>query len=371
MLGRGDTYAEVSVWVQSRVRKGGVSPEKRNAWRRAADVVEVFAPVVWQDWLNGVLAADAQRDERGREAPRVVLLDDLPVYRKATRHGTQGQRFVVIAAAEAVPAGTTRPGSGRPARSTQLRLLRALPTRSSDAYTLVLDDLVQVFGFVPDIIVGDGGKGIKPAVDALAARARRDVLFVTSAFHLRTQLGRALDKASKVKPDFDPGSLADDLAHDRPFADRSSFEAWWNAYERRLQAQGVPRSGWPNKWKHDYYDGVITQLDALAPFPDVPRSTGALEALLTRHVKPPIKRRAQGLGNLARTQQLLDLFVLNAAGYFHDLGPAVAALRTDATEGDNKAPGFVPPVRTLSDPGLYRSLLDADLIDQLLAARGL
>ena len=38
-----------------------------------------------------------------------------------------------------------------------------------------------------------------------------------------------------------------------------------------------------------------------------------------------MKRRAQGLGNLARTQQLLDLMVMHANGYFDDSPRVIAA----------------------------------------------
>lgn len=58
-------------------------------------------------------------------------------------------------------------------------------------------------------------------------------------------------------------------------------------------------------------------------------------------------------------------------GYFDDMPDVVTVLRADASEGDPDAAGFVPPVRMLSDAGSYRSLLDPDNIDRLLAARGL
>lgn len=374
-LGRGETYAEVSVWLQELLRADGASPEPRNAWRRAADITEVFAPVVWGDWVTAINEVDAERVKAVKGVPRVVLLDDLPLFGKATKRRRQFQRFAVIAAAEAVPlSGATRTGKTKSAkakaREVQLRLLRALPEHSEEAYTLVLDELVELFGFVPDVVVADGGKGIRPAVEALAARTGHDIVFVTSHFHVKKQLGRAIDKARKARAAFDIGSLADDIEHDRVFAGRDAWEAWWTAYERRMDAQGVPASGRPGKQKDALYGPVGAHLDALAPFPDIPRTTGALEALVVRYVKASLKRRAQGLGNLARTQQMLDLFVLHANGYFDDTPRVVAALRDDATS-DPTAPGYAPPVRAMSDAGAYRSLLDPDNIDRLLDARGL
>jgi hypothetical protein len=375
-LGRGEAYGEVSTWLQGELRADGVSAATKNAWRRAADVTEVFAPVVWQDWVTGVLAEGAKTADVRRGVPRVVLLDDLPLFAKATRRRRQFQRFVVIAAAEAVylpsrTGGGVPAGSGVGRREVRLRLLRALPRRSTEAYELVLDELVDVFGFVPDFVVADGGKGIRPAVEALAARTGHDIVFVTSHFHVKDQIGSVIDKARRAKTAFDPGSLADDVDHDRMLTSRDAWQGWWEAYERRLKAQGVPRSGWPARQKRDLYDLVSGHLDALALFPDIPRSTGHLENLLTRHLKPSMKRRSQGFGNLPRTQQLLDLFVLHVNGYFDDMPNVVTVLRADASEGDPDAAGFVPPVRMLSDAGSYRSLLDPDNIDRLLAARGL
>ena len=373
--GRGETYMEVAAWLQGRLRREGLSPEPRNAWRRAADIVEVFAPVLWADWTASVLDADRQRASALVGVPRVVLLDDMPVFQKATRLRRQRQRFAVLAAAEAVWPTTGRGNrarvrAGRP-RDVQLRLLRALPEHSTDAYLLVLAEMVETFGFVPDFVVADGGKGIRPAVEILAQRTGHDIVFITSHFHIKAQLGRAIEKARKAQPTFDPGSLVDDLEHDRALLSRAAWESWWSGYERRLTGQGVPRNGWPELQKSDLYDLVGEHLDAVAPFPDIPRSTGALESLMVRFVKTTMKRRAMGLGNIARTQQLLDMLVLHSNRYFDDLPHVMAALRADAVDGDENARGFVPPVRALSDRGGYRSLLDPDIIDRLTAAQGL
>jgi hypothetical protein len=103
--------------------------------------------------------------------------------------------------------------------------------------------LVDVFGFVPDFVVADGGKGIRPAVEVLARRTGHDIVSVTSHFHIKQQIGRAIDKARRAKTAFDPGSLAGDVDHDRMLTSRDAWQGWWKAYERRLKAQGVPRSG--------------------------------------------------------------------------------------------------------------------------------
>jgi hypothetical protein len=84
-----------------------------------------------------------------------------------------------------------------------------------------------------------------------------------------------------------------------------------------------------------------------------------------------MKPRGRGFGNLVRTNQLLDLFVLRANGYFDDRPRVIEALRRDAVEGDPANAGFAPPVRTLTDPGLDRSLLDESVVARLVTQRGL
>lgn len=359
-LGRGESYADVSLWLQGELR-GQVSAQKKDAWRRAADVVEVFAPVVWADWLNTVTAEDEARSQIAR-VPRVVLVDDLPIFDKAKTHRRQQQRFAILGLAEVI----LNPASGR-VRETRLRLLRAYPNHSTEAYELLLDEL----GYVPDFVIADGGKGIRPAVENLAARTGQDVTFITSAYHIRDQLRRVIAKARSAKAAFTPGDLAARVEAFGPSQSRQAWVDWWSDYERRLTAQGVPRSGWPVRQKTDAYERTIKQLDALAPWPDIPRSTGHLEDLFARYVKSSIKPRGRGFGNIIRTNQMLDLFVLRANGYFDDVARVVSVLRQDAVEGDPAAAGYAPPVRTITDNGLDRSLLDVSVITKLVTERGL
>lgn len=72
-----------------------------------------------------------------------------------------------------------------------------------------------------------------------------------------------------------------------------------------------------------------------------------------------------------RTIQLLDLFVLRANNYFDDHARVITAPRHDAIEGDPDHAGYVPPARTITDPGLDRSLLDESILGRLIDQRGL
>jgi len=51
-LSKGESYADVAEWLQTELRPKGASAKKKDGYRRAADIVEVFAPVVWNDWLS-------------------------------------------------------------------------------------------------------------------------------------------------------------------------------------------------------------------------------------------------------------------------------------------------------------------------------
>ncbi len=78
-----------------------------------------------------------------------------------------------------------------------------------------------------------------------------------------------------------------------------------------------------------------------------------------------LARRAQGFGNLERTNRLLDLAVLRANGQMSAAAVADRP-RTDARQHG----GYASPVRRILDPGAYRSLLDKDLMGDLTLGTG-
>lgn len=358
-LGSGMSYTEVGLYLQDKLRKDGRSPEPRNAWRRAADMLEVFEPALWADWLSQLGSESTAVACQG--VPRVVLLDDLPVF-SHIGDARSTQRFAVLALGEA----THIPGSTR-ARPVRLRLLRAFPTHSTSAYKLILDEL----GYVPDFVVADGGKGIKPAVDDLAARAGKPIAFITSAWHIAAQLNRAIAKAKRAQPALQVGDLLARVDNFSLVQSETAWVQWWVEYERRLDAHRVPASGRPVKWRTDYYAQILDQIRAVAPFPDIPRSTGSLEALIGGDIKDTMTRRGGGFGNLIRTNQLTDALALHANRYFSDLDHVAEVLRLDALHGDPDHPGFVPPVRQIVDRGSDRSLLDERRLARIVSDLGL
>ena len=305
-LGEGATYGEVSLELQAQVR-GKTSDQGNKAWRRASDVVEVFAPVLWADWLS---QPELQTPEQDPARPRVVMVDDMPIFGLKEDRKSSGQRFAVLGLMEYLP----DPGDTY-TRSPRLRLLRAFPRHDQVAYGLLLDEL----DYVPDFVIADGGKGIRPAVEALADRTRHSIAFVTSWHHLKLQLNGQLAKSKKAKPSLNIDDLAKDVRRSTPFLSPNNWVDWWVKYERRLTSQKVPEAGWPRVWKNTYYDRILKQMRDVAPYPDMPNSTGALETATNGAIKDGILRKANGLGNLIRAQSLLDLATLNANGYFTDM----------------------------------------------------
>jgi hypothetical protein len=246
-LAKGESYQEVGLWLQGEARPRAKSAKPKNTWWRAADIVEVFAPVVWADWLTTKAAQYASPPPGS--GPKVVMVDDMPVFDNAQSRRRQAQRFAVLALGE-VQFST---GSGKQ-RETILRLLRAFPDHSANSYTLLLDEL----DYVPNFVIADGGKGIELAIKALADRSGQDVRFITSTYHVRQSLRRVLLKAHNSTPNLRPGPLATEVEKFRMLADLGAWELWWDHYERLLTAQGIPKSAGPPRRKPSRTRGPAT-----------------------------------------------------------------------------------------------------------------
>lgn len=370
-LANGDSYGATSVWAKRQMelnhRHGSakeppaVAPVKarKNSWRLSADWVEAFSPVLFDPW-----ASSARREvheilsgpTKDRQAV-ALLLDDIPIFVKSASGSSQRERFSVIAASESFIDRDT----GQ--RVTRLRLLRAFADHSADAYKLVMAEL----GYVPDIVMADGGRGIGAATRWLSD-ANPDKPFLTSlsAYHLRQQLLRQLATLTR-EYGFQPGDLASRLENWSFIESTFSWTTWWNNYETRLTSQDLPKTAWPTRWIDKTKPIVDAQMPVLDEHRVLPRSTGALESMLFHVVKPSLSGRALGFGNLERTNRLLDLMTLNANGEFDDLSKVTAALASDA----RKHGGYVPPVRSITDVRMTRSLLDDTVPSKLAKAKGL
>lgn len=332
---------------------------RRRAWRLSADWVAAFSPVLYQPWAAVARGeVDAALAGSAKDRPVVaLLLDDIPIFTKARNGQRQRQLFSVLAASESFIDRDNQ------TRVTRLRLLRAYPDHSAEAYKLVLAEL----GYVPDIIVADGGPGIGAAVRALAERnPGRPFTLCLSAYHLRRQLLRQFSVLTKPHG-FRPGDLEDRLADWSFCASSVAWQTWWGDYEARLVAQGIPPSAWPNRWITSVKPVVDAQMVVFDETRVLPRSTGALEATLFEVVKQSMTWRGPGFGNLERTNRLLDLMTLRANGSFDNLHAVTDALAADARNHE----GFVPPVRVIADVRLNRSLHDDTIPARLVKQAGL
>ena len=370
-LGNGDSYGATAVWAKRQMeinhKHGSVdetpalSPTKarKNSWRLAADWVETFSPVLFEPWVERARTQVLETLAGPSKDRRVValLLDDIPIVAKSINGVAKRDRFSVIAATESIIDLDT----GQ--RTNRLRLLRAFADHSGDAYKLVLAEL----GYVPDIVLADGGTGVGAAVRWLQEKnPDKPFTICLSAYHLRSQLLAQLAGLTR-NYGFQPGDLATRLETWSFVESSFSWQTWWSDYEQRLTSQGLPQTAWPKKWFSETKPMIDQQMEVLDEYRVIPRSTGAIESVLFRVVKPSLSGRALGFGNLERTNRLLDLMTLSANNELDDVAKITSALMADA----RRHQGFVPPVRSITDVRMTRSLLDDTVPSKLAKAKGL
>ena len=350
----------------------------RNAWHVAADWVEAFAPVIYEpidDRLRSHAEAERARlDEMWRNGevlhrPQVVLLDDVPVYGRDLDDRAKKSRrdagFFVLALAE-----THWEQRGPAAR---LRLVRAMAKSNTPAWRLMFDEL----GYEPDYVVADAGTGITAAIEAHFDPARTK--FVPSMWHLNQRVETALADTRGAHITGPHGTrllkpLVEHLKLLRPgspaLTDETTWGAWWDELEGLLKTHRLPMDKVRTQRRNNE-ERMADVLPDLARYPDVPVSTGGLETLIGKHVKPLLAMRRTAFGNLERTNLLFDLVVAAHHGAFDNHAEVARLLRADTTAHD----GWTVALRSISDPrprrGSYSSLRDTTLLNDLAKERGL
>lgn len=372
-LGAGDSYGSVAVRAKKQMAAMSHQPveddarftakeltrKRRNAWRLSADWVEAFSPVLFEPWAAAARSqVETAMAGRSKDRPVVsLLLDDIPIFAKSKEGVKQRQRFSVLAASESFI------DADNGTRVNRLRLLRAFPDHRADDYKLLLAEL----GYVPDLILADGGKGIGAAVRWLA-KARPDKPFQVclSAYHWRKQLLYQLSTLT-TKTGFQPGNLEGRLEDWSFCSSLAVWQTWWTDYQNRLLAQNIPVTTGTKLWEQKTKPIVDAQMHVLDENRLLPRSTGRLEATLFEVVKPAMLQRAAGFGNLERTNRLLDLMTLRANGVFDDMATVSRALEADA----RRHGGYAAPVRSITDIRMNRSLLDETVVAALVKRAGM
>lgn len=359
-LSQGESYASVGKWAagQKAARTRTNPPAKRlgkHYWQTGASWVEVYAPVVWDAWQDELAAQDEKAV--GSALPRVLVVDDVPVFGDVTDEGITSQEmlFSVLVAVEYFPSRLD------PSRyDHRVRLVRAYPKHTADAYEL----LVYECGLMPDVIVSDSAHGIVSMVERLR-KLHPDLVWVPSAFHVVQQLRRAMAKltAAKLTSPFVPGDLLARLESMSLLSDETAWTQWWTDLDRRMNAQAVPANLRPNKWRKDYGDKVLAALRYLATHPQVPRGNGALEASIRNEVTPFFAGRAQRFGNIERVNRACDLLTLRLGGKLARPADIEKVLTQAALAGD----GWMPPARQVNDPEGYSSLHQPEVLEQTLA----
>lgn len=384
-----------------RVKYAG-SELSANAWHTAADWVEAFSPVIWDDLEPRLQAADtAQRaanDEILAEAaraagrtglltagslvgigpnsteyrspltrPMVLMLDDIPIHVAGRR-----DYFVLVAAQVEWAARAHRDGAGVETlgRAVKLRLVRGYGTNSSEAWRLLLAEL----GYRPDFVLADRGKGLVKAVtDAFGPT----VPVLPSLWHMRAAVEKNLLKTKGSRAD--PGTrnakygearvLRPELvAHldglrrrDLHAMSANEWSTWWDDLEAVMVRLGLPLEK-VRRSRREYEDLVKTVLPIYQAYPQLPASTGGLELAIRQRIEPLLTGRAHAFGNLERVNRLFDLAVARDHHMFDDLVTVAELLRADATAND----GWATALRAVQDirppTGTYSSLRDQQLV---------
>ncbi len=394
MLSLGQSYAETSRFLlrasgTEEVRQRTVEREqeldederndpsrlRRNSWHIAADMVEVFGPVVVEPLevrlRERALRQRAANDEllavgEPLKVPQVVLIDEVPVYgRTLEKKARRDDGFFLLVAAEQ---------DFTPGRSgLRLRLVRAFAKANTDAWRLVFDEL----GYDPDFLVADASTAIGAAYRAHYDPAR--TRFIPSLWHLADKGTTALSASKKATVVVDGrkqllGPLRTHLRllgrHSGVLDDFTSWRTWWDELEALAAASGLPTDKLRRRRKvYEPEFGVV--LDVVTDHPQVPLTTGGLETVIQRRVMPMLEGRRHAFGNLERTNALFDLVVARDHDWFDSRAEIVRLLRADMTEHD----GWAPPLRAVQDArppgGYYSSLRDPQRLARMARTKGL
>jgi hypothetical protein len=363
--------------------------ESHNVWHIGADWCEAFAPAVFGP-VEERLRAEALRERQRLDAelaaglvpdrPQVLLLDDIPVYGRA-QGGTarRDEGYFLLVAGEVTWGEAPQDPSTIPDRRVRLRLVRAMPKSNAPAWRLLLHEL----GYHPDFVVADAGTGIALAIGRHFDPQR--TTFVPSLWHVGQAVRTALSKTSGALVDGPTGrELPDELREhlaglnrDDALWDVAAWGGWWDGLEACCVALRLPLDQ-VRRRRRLYEPQFAAALPRLQLHREVPVSTGGLETVMRRQVKPLLALRGSAFANIERTNRLLDLVIAREHGAFDDIPAVAATLRADAVSvvgAHSRRRGWAPPLRSICDPspeeGRYSSLRDPLLVLELAEERKL
>jgi hypothetical protein len=405
-LAAGESYAQVSVRMRDRrdtaaghLRDahgltGGVftstptgttsaASDGQNAWQLAANLVEQYSPLITGPMFESLRAREARQraandaalaadPHAGLLAPVTWVLDEQPVWVEGRRHARhQRATWSLLIVVETRYRASPHPGD-LPLRESRLRLVRAYPMATRQAWELVFDEL----GTRPDFIVADRGTAIAHAVERVFGS---EVGIIPSLFHLFRALRVGLLKQPPAVTRLEGRDvLVPELAKHLDRLDREALGAlapgdwsqWWDELLDKAVGLGVPTAGLREQ-RSLYEPTLLAAIPMLLRQPQLPASNAAVENRIRTRLEPFLAARGPLYRNLARTNFLLDLAVARDQGALNDLEALAQRIRAD-NEG---AGGWAPAPRLLTDrqpvagPGgkrvPYSSLLNPHLVGKL------
>lgn len=362
-LASGATYADVGKWAYRRTNtpppksrkkssSGGVAagagaseskgePSSKSSggrrgnqtWHVGADWVEAGSPPLYNH-LDQRLRAAAIKERRRLDCisaagepldrPQVILADEVPITGVRSDPNVllrQDEGFYVLVIAEQTPAGA------------RLRLARAMPTSSTAAWALVLDEL----GYTPDVVVADGASAIFKASEHVIPTAN----VVTCVYHLASAIEDAYLRKEKLRA-VDPGAAKkrlhpklrnrmSELGRNGTITNLDAWGDWWDRLA--ITAAELDLNPAIGKTLRRYHEPRLTKesIELLHAYPaDVlPWSIGGLESILRTKIKPLFSANRKSFSNLERTNRLVDLVVCKAHNMFDDHGAIAEILRDD------------------------------------------
>jgi len=335
---------------------GMVSPDRelKAHWHIAADILERFGPLITEPAFDAIRAEEAEYRAAG--LPVVYVADEVPVKRDYARSFVYSQSPVVWNALVVSRMRWEQDASGNlVGRSSKLVRVRALPTLTKEAWSLVLSELDA-----PDFIVADGAAAIEGA--ASVAWGRKTV-FVPCVWHATDNIRKRLTPPK--------GRLADKVRDHLFTLTRDTMAAtgakavkeWFDELELLVEAAEMPME--PAAAVRKQYEPLLNRSARVAAAhanPKVPISNASVENQIASWVEKLTNRRGPMFANLARTNLLGDLIVAGANGALLNQHEVVQTLRDASRDND----GWAPPPRALVEPAGTYALRDAASITELL-----
>jgi len=332
----------------------------KGAWHLAADLVEQYAPLLF-DVVTSRLVAEEEALRAANDAaltkepdaalahPLVYILDELPVeFRKSTsnRGRFQQNSWSLLAVVELRWHASDDPFA-LPRREARLRLARAYPRGNADAWRLVLDELPVR----PDFVVADASEAIKNAVNSHYGQGA--VGSIPSFFHIQRNIRATLLKLPGATTSEQGRTvLVGQLRKQMELLTRSELmgfgpgdvATWWDDLIAIVAAIPAPTSGLVEQ-RRIHEPRMTAALPLLQKNPQLPASNAAVESRIRLTLEPFLDNRKHRYRNLARTNFLFDLAVCRAQGLFTDLDAIAKLIR----ENNEAANGWAPTPRQLAD----------------------